>query len=143
MGDWIRRTYWAVAPDEVTALEIYERLEEVADRIRLGGSFDRGPSVLRFGLGSPRLVIAVASQKWGESPAIEHELERTRGVELLITDEDRFFIGSIDALDPEHVFVWTGAEPTDAELGRAGFEEVQVGGARVRVLDAKTGARFR
>ena len=38
MGDWIVRTHWAVAADEGAALEVYERLEEIAAMIRREGS---------------------------------------------------------------------------------------------------------
>jgi len=49
MGDWIVRTHWAIAPDEVTALAAYERLEEIAGEIRREGDFESGTSILRFG----------------------------------------------------------------------------------------------
>ncbi|HWU89621.1 MAG TPA: hypothetical protein VN253_20305, partial [Kofleriaceae bacterium] len=140
MGDWIVRTHWAVAPDEVTALEVYERLEEIAAEIRREGDFDGGTSILRFGFGSPRLVVAIASQKWGESSAIEHELANVRGVSLLVSSEGRLLIGSIEVLEPEYAFAW-GADKRAAEaLGRAGLEEVRVGTARVHALDAETAA---
>src|SRR5690242_9535526 len=99
MGDWIVRTHWAVAPDEVTALEVYERLEEIAGAIRAEGRYEDGASILRFGFGSPRLVVAIASEKWGESAAIEHALAAVRGVQLLVTDEGRFLVGSLEVLE--------------------------------------------
>lgn len=140
MGDWIVRTHWAVAPDEVTALEVYERLEEIAAAIRAEGSYEGGASILRFGFGSPRLVVAIASQKWGESAAIEHALADVRGVELLVTDAGRFLVGSLAVLEPEYLFAWGADEVADAALARAGLAAVRAGAALVRALDAEAAA---
>jgi len=140
MGDWIVRTHWAIAPDEVTALAAYERLEEIAGEIRREGDFESGTSILRFGFGSPRLVIAEAAQKWGSSTAIGRELARMPGVRLLATESHDVLAGSIAALEPEYLFAWSHDDGALAALGRAGLEEAWVGAVRVRVLDRDTAA---
>src|SRR5690606_6676829 len=107
MGDWLVRTHWIVTPDELTAVEVHDRLERVAARIRRDGAWapeqhgGGGASVLRFGFGSPRLVVAITSQKWGEDLDLAHELARAfPGVSTLVSDEEQHLIGSIDVLEP-------------------------------------------
>lgn len=140
MGDWIVRTHWAVAADEGAALEVYERLEAIAAQIRREGSHDGGATILRFGFGAPRLVIAIASQKWGESEGIATELASVAGVRLLVTDGHEVLLGELAALEPEHVCVWSDDEATLAAFARAGLAEARVGAVRVRVLDATRAA---
>lgn len=149
MGDWFVRTHWAVTPDEETALKLYERLEQVAAIIRRDGSWTPegdaagGTSVLRFGFGAPRLVVAIASQKWGEDFALGQELVRALpGVRMLCSEEEAYLVGSLDILEPEFLFAWSDDEATSRALQAAGLESVRFGAARVCALDVTTATRL-
>jgi hypothetical protein len=148
MGDWSSRTYWVAASDEAAALEVYERLEGIAEVIRRDGAWrpepdaPPGTSLLRFGFGSPRLVVAVASQKWGDDPELGEALVRGLDGVTLLVGTDEGLDGDVQALAPAFPFAWSGDEATDRALDAAGFERVRFGEATVCALDRATGARM-
>ena len=84
MGDWSIGTNWAFAPDDESALGMYQWFEEMTRQM------DRGevsyPSVMRFGFVTPRLIVSIWSQKWGESD-LTHEIESDNPAIALITSQ--------------------------------------------------------
>lgn len=144
MGDWIEKSHWLVCADERAALEIYERLEHVASIIRRDGEWTPeedgigGVSVLRFGFGSPRLVVAIASQKWGESPELAEELVRgLPGARCITSTDFDQLIGDISAFEGEFCFLWSASPQTLGALGDLGLEAIRFGAARVHRLDTE------
>ena len=140
MGDWSIGTSWAFAPDDESALGMYQWFEEMARQM------DRGevsyPSVMRFGFVTPRLIVSIWSQKWGESD-LTHEIKSNNPAIALITSQSEIALsGALAHVQACDLFAWSPKPEVMETLAAGGFEPRRCGGAKVSVLDEASTREF-
>lgn len=126
LGDWLHVHHAAFAPDHASAVRLYERLEDAGRRLEAGGI---GPSGMRWGFVTPRVLLVTTTSKWGESPGFLDDLVADLdGVECFTSSEgdDREDAGpsapdAVEAalrarLGVDRDFLWSDADDVMAGL---------------------------
>lgn len=134
MGDCYQVHHCVICPDHGTALRVYQRIEVAAEQIERGRL---GPSGVRWGFWSARVLLVTTTSKWGSYPGFGERITRgLAGVEC-VTSSDA---DADDGAPPELTlrkrlgavrdFFWCGKEPVMAALRAQRAVSVDYGLAR-------------
>ncbi len=135
MGDWIHTNHWFVCEDACEALRTYERLEFMAQLMDNGPRVTGSATGLRFGFASPRLIIAMTTQKWGEDASFGQAVVRGLPGVVDLSTESGEPTRSFERLEPEFAFAWC-ADPEIMNALKATLGEARVGATSVIPLGA-------